>query len=85
MQNNCSLQTVPSVNVKKTTPTLGTNYCPRWQPRRGGQGLTVISPFSACSGPAVRVCMSGLWLNGVCSVLCRAASLASFISTDFYH
>lgn len=52
MQNNCSLQTVPSVSVRKTTPTLGTNYCPHWQPQWGGQGLTVISPFSACSGPA---------------------------------
>jgi len=59
MQNNCSLQTVPSVNVTKPTRALGTNYCPRWQPGRGGQGLTVISPFSACSGPAESVCV---WL-----------------------
>lgn len=54
--NNGSLQRVPSVNVKKTNPMLGTNDCPRWQPKRGGQGLTVVSPFSACSGPAESVC-----------------------------
>lgn len=49
--------------------------------------MAVVSPFSACSGPAecVCVCVSGLWLNGVRSVFCRAASPVSFISTDFYH
>lgn len=47
--------------------------------------MTVVSPFSACSGPAESVCVSGLWLNGVCSVFCRAASPVAFISTDFYH
>lgn len=47
--------------------------------------MTVVSPFSACSGPAESVCVSGLWLNGVLSVFCRAASPVSFISADFYH
>lgn len=57
MQNNCGFQTVLSVNVTQPIPMLGANFCPHWQPQRGGQGLTVISLFSACSGPAESVCL----------------------------
>lgn len=45
----------------------------------------LLFPLSVLAVVLLRVCVSGLWLNVVCSVLCRAASLASFISTDFYH
>lgn len=81
MQNNCSLQTVPSVNVTKTTPTLGANYRPRWQPQRGGQGLTVISPFSACSGPAESVCV---WVVVKRCVLCSLQGCQPGISYTYW-
>lgn len=85
MQNNCSLQTVPNVSVKKNPPPrLALIIALASSPGEEAKAW-LLFPLSVLAVVLLRVCVSGLWLNGVRSVFCRAASPVSFMSTDFYH
>lgn len=85
MQNNCSLQTVPNVSIKKNPPPrLALIIALAGSPGEEAKAW-LLFPLSVLAVVLLRVCVSGLWLNGVRSVFCRAASPVSFMSTDFYH